>query len=803
MLVSYNWLKEYIDIDIPAKELADKLYMSGLAVEEVIEKKAEVENVVVARILHIEKHPNADKLSYCDVSDGESVYKVVCGAQNIAEGQTVPLAKIGASLPGGIKIKRTKIRGIESEGMLCSGKELGMSGDHSGILLLDEKKYKLGESFAPSKPDTIFNFEITPNRPDLLSLTGIARLVSAVFKKPVNYPSYAIRPEHIARDLDIHGIINVENLSGGSCPRYSARVIEGVTVKESPEWLSTRLISAGIRPINNIVDVTNYVMLELNQPLHAFDHKKLKDKKIIIRPAKSGEKITALDGKVYSPKPSDLMIADSADAVAIAGVMGGELFSVSPDTTVVILESAFFSPKSVRKTSRSLGVSSDSSYRFERGIDIENSVNALNRAAELMIETGGGRTSSNIIDDYISPAGPGIINLRFERLNKILGTSFSHTDAEKIITDLLFSVQKKDQDSMTVIVPSYRVDIHEEIDLIEDIAQVYGYDNLPLTQPRAGITLGRETKQEIFRKNISSIMVNCGFSQVFNYSFINRKLLKELKAADFIPEYQAPIANPFNEEETHMKTTLLPDMIKNLISNYNKENDNIHLFETANIYHKTAAGEYSQIPCLAALTYGDIMPVTFSHKILETDFYYLKSAVQSIFDSLHTKLPLEYKMSGRFPEFLEYSADIIIGGKQVGIIGQLKEEILYDNKFKRKAWLFEIDLNELIRFYSPAKQYDRLSPYPGVKRDISIIVKNGVKQSDIEAIISRTYGGLISSLRMYDLYTGNPVPEGSKSLTYSIVFQSGTKTLSESEINKAMDSIVLGLKNDINAELRS
>ncbi|PKL91611.1 MAG: phenylalanine--tRNA ligase subunit beta [Candidatus Goldiibacteriota bacterium HGW-Goldbacteria-1] len=803
MLASYNWIKEYIDINIPSDEFASKLYMSGLACEEIIEKKAEISNVVAAKILKIDKHPNADKLAYCDVTDGTQTYKVVCGAPNIKEGQTVPLARLGATLPGGVTIKRSKIRGIESEGMMCSGRELGFGDDHSGIMLLDETKYPLGTEFSPVKADTVFNFEITPNRPDLLCITGIARLASAVYKKPVKMPSWTLQDANIDPKLDINSMLQVENQSPERCPRYAARIIKDVTVKDSPEWLKEKLISAGVRPINNIVDVTNFVLLELNQPLHAFDYARLKGSKIIIRTAKKGEKITALDGKTYEPKETDLMIADSTEPAAIAGVMGGEHFSVTSSTTTVVLESACFNPGSVRKTSRSLAIKSDSSYRFERGIDIDNTINALNRAVNLIIETSGGKASSGIIDIYPVKILPKEVKVRFETLARIIGIPFTPDAAAAIIKDLGFTVTQKDNASMTVSIPGYRVDIEKEIDVIEDIAQIYGYDNIPMTMPLTPVTIGTSPGLQQFISKARSTMTSFGYSQAVNYSFMNKKLLKELKAEAYSHPSPAAIANPFNEEESHMKATMIPDMIKNLIFNYNKENENIHLFETANTFSRPLEGNYTQTPHLSAVSYGDIMETSFSGKSLKTDLYYVKSAVSGLTALLNTDAIPEYAQDSTYPEFMEYSAGIFILNKRVGTIGQLKEEIAYDNKLKEKAYLLEINLEELYSLYKPIKRFTKLSAYPSVKRDLALIIKNDIAHSAVENIIKDGRQSLIKSINLFDIYKGKQVPDGCKSLAYNIIFQSNKRTLSETEINKVMETIIDRLKKEINAELRS
>lgn len=801
MLVSYNWLKDYIDLKMSPAELADRLNISGLPVEKVQEINSGVAGVVVAKILSVEKHPNADNLSLVDVTDGKEQLKIVCGAKNIAPGQVVPLAKDGASLPGGVKIKKTKIRNVESSGMLCSSKELGIDDSHAGILLLDPDTHKLGEPFVPYSPDTVIHLEITPNRPDLLCMTGVARFISTITGLEMKYPSCEIKKELIDSTLDIHVKLKVDTRDALRCPRYTARLIEGVTIKESPAWLKDRLIAAGIRPINNVVDATNYVMLEINQPLHAFDYSRIKTGNIIVRTAAKGEKITALDGRTYELKDTDLVIADPKEPVAIAGVMGGEHFSITADSKNVVLESAYFSPKSVRKTSRSLAISSDSSYRFERGIDIDAVDSALNRAASLIIQVAGGMASRNIIDVYPEKRKPSRVSLRFDRVNKLLGTSFTDKETAEFIKRLNFTVTGKKNGGITVEIPAYRSDIQQEADLIEDIAQVYGYDSIPLTMPSSALTTGSEPHSEIFTKEVQKLMAGFGFSEVKNYSFLNNRLLKDLKEASFSPANAVGLKNPFNEEETRMKTTLIPDLIKNLISNRNNENTDIHLFETANVYFKDK-GAYSQSPMIAAISCGHVIRPAYNHKEFLSDFTYMKSVISSVFSLLRAEKELVYEPLMNQP-FYEFCAGLAVNGVFIGKAGQLKEEISYDNKLKDKAYMFELDAAALLGLMAPRLQYIRLSRFPVVKRDLSVIVNAGVPASKIEKIILSGPGNSVKSLDLYDLYKGGQVPAGCKSMTYSIVFQSAEKTLSDDDVNREMSEIVKKLQAEVKAELRS
>jgi len=801
MLISYNWLKDYIDLKMSPPELAQRLNLYGLPVEEIKEINSGVSGVVAAKILTVEKHPNADNLSLCDVTDGKEQYKIVCGAKNTAPGQLVPLAKDGATLPGGVIIKKTKIRSIESSGMLCSSKELGIDDSHAGILILDPAIYKPGDLFVPYAPDTVLNLEITPNRPDLLCVTGVARFISSITGSRLNYPSCEIKKERVDSTLDIHARLKVDNREPSRCPRYTARIIEGVTIKESPAWLKDRLIAMGIRPINNVVDVTNYVMLELNQPLHAFDHSKIKNDNIIVRTAVNKETIIALDGRTYGLKNTDLVIADTKDAIAIAGVMGGEQFSIEPATRIVVLESAYFSPKTIRKTSRSLALSSDSSYRFERGIDIDNVDKALNRATDLIIQAAGGMASRNIIDIYPEKFKARQISLRFDRVNRLLGTSFTEKETVDFMKKLNFTVASKKTGALTVEIPAYRTDILQEVDLIEDIAQVYGYDNIPLTLPASVLTVGSEPAPEIFIKELQKLMIGYGFSEVVNYSFLNNKLLKDLKEEAFSPPDAVLLKNPFNEEETRMKTTLIPDLIKNLISNKNNENENIHLFETAGAYAKTPAG-YVQTPVIAAISCGYFIKPAYNHREFLSDFTFIKSIVTGIFSLLKAGKDLVFEPQSGVP-FYEFYADLNVDGVNIGRAGQVKEDILYENKFREKAYIFEIDINALLRLMAPRLQYIKISRYPVVKRDLSITVKSDTPESKIEAIIKSGAARLVKSLDLYDLYCGGQVPAGCKSLTYSIVFQSDSRTLSDEDINREMSDIVQKLKGGINAELRS
>ncbi len=803
MLVSYNWLKEFIDINITAKELSNIINLYGLPVEEMIEIKQEFSNVFIAKILDIQKHPNADNLTICKVTDNKETYNIVCGARNIKIGDVVPLAKDGAILPGNIKIKTTKIRGVDSCGMLCSAKELGISDDHAGILILNSEENKIGQPFIAFEPDTIFNLEITPNRPDLLCMTGIARFLSIIFNKKMNYPSFDVSNINVDKFLDINKKIKIEVQDTELCPRYTARFIEGVKVGESPDWLKNRLKACNIRPINNIVDVTNYILLELNQPLHAFDYDKLENKKIIVRKALNKESIIALDGKLYNLMQDNLIIADDRKPVAIAGIMGGEKFSINNTTNKIILESAFFNPKSIRKTSKTLNVSSDSSYRFERGIDVENVHNALNRATELIINIAGGKTSKNYIDCYPSKYKRKQIIVRYDRVNKLLGLNLTKNKIKSIIKKFNYEIKGKNNKFIKVKIPGYRIDVKQEVDLIEDIAQVYGYENIPNTMPVSSVTLGRKTNMQSLINLINNQMVSFGFSESINYSFMNNNLLNQINESLFIQAKPVLLRNPFNNEEKQLKTTLIQDLLKNLITNYNKENQNIHLFEIGKIY-MVENNNYIEQMNLCLISLGNIILQDYNKKGFTTDFYFLKSIITNIINEITNVNNVSFVPSdSSSSSFYEYYSNIMINNSIIGKIGRVREEILYENKIRESVFIAEININNLLNYFPKKIIFKKLSIHPIVKRDISIIVPANVQEFFIEKIIYKSSKNLIKDLVLCDLYNGKQIPDEHKSLTYSITLQSFNKTLTEDEINMTMNNIIKNLKNEVQAELRS
>ena len=577
MKISLNWLNDYIDLkNIPLDDIVAKLTMSGLEVEEVINEKEKFNNFVVAEVKEKIKHPNADRLSVCTVTDGKEEYTVVCGAPNVQENQKVILAKTGAFIPkGNFKITKSKIRGIESNGMLCAEDELGLGENHDGILLLPESA-KLGEDLADylGLNDVIFEIAVTPNRADALSHIGVARDLAALYNLPLHLPSDDVS-ESFADASDLAGIEIIDSIN---CPRYSARILTGLTVSESPDWMKNRLMKIGLRPRNNIVDVTNYIMYETGQPLHAFDLDLLSGKKIIVKSSEEEQNFLTLDSKERKISKGTLLICDSEKPVAIAGVMGGENSEINSNTKNILIESAHFNSQSIRKTAKSLGLSTDASYRFERGVDPNKTVFAANRAAKLISELTGAKVAKNVIDVYPKKIISKEIKLRFKRVEKILGYSITEKDIKNILTKLGLSIVFESEKEIRLSVPTYRADLEREIDLIEEIARISGFDNIPTIQ-RIPISINKKSDDSEFDDKIRSLAVSLGF-----YEMINNPLQNKHNAQ----LYGNPInvINPQSKDLEYLRTSLIPGALKTVAYNFNAYEKNLRLFEIGNVFNK-------------------------------------------------------------------------------------------------------------------------------------------------------------------------------------------------------------------------
>jgi phenylalanyl-tRNA synthetase beta chain len=781
MKVSYNLLKEFVDFDLTPKEIASLLTSIGIEAS-IVFQGCNWTNVVTAKILDIQKHPKADKLSLCKVSDGVSDYSIVCGARNIASGQVVPLAKIGAVLPRNFEIKKSKIRGIESEGMLCSEKELGLK-ESDGIFILDSKA-KIGVPLENILKDnnSVLEIEITTNRGDCLSHLGLAREIGAKLHKIVSVPQIKVLKK-------LPGLNCVE-IKSKSCKRYIGSIISGVKVGPSPKWLVDILTKCGIRSINNIVDITNFVMLELGQPLHAFDIKKLSSKKIVVREANDLEKITALDGKEYNLNSEILVIADVQKPVAIAGIMGGKFSGVDDKTETIFLESAIFDPVSVRKTSKRLNLSSDSSYRFERGLGWDIAELALWRAANLITEIAGGKQEA--FEDLRNTRYEKTkITLRLERVSKVLGYTVNKNEIGEILRFLGIDLQLKGEIILCTI-PSWRNDIKIEVDLIEEIARISGYENTPASKTYTNNNYTSNNSfispvVEEFRTKLNGL----GFSEALNCSFLEISKLEKFRLKHY---YR--IANPISKENEVLRPSLLPGLFKNLILNISKGAESITLFEHGKIFVDT--GERKSF---AAIMYGKVWHEWWrwaQQKVSpKFDFYFGGGIIKNIlpveeFMISENLTPSTYFHSGK-------SASVLFKGKLVGQFGILKPSITSD--IKDEVFYFDIDLDPIDNVHIRKMPfYKAYSKFPEVKRDISITADTSLKFTKIEKVIRDVMksGGILKDYSLFSVYD-DEIKLGKEKISYSfrLSYKNDERTLSDKEVN---DDVAV-LLNKLNCEL--
>lgn len=793
MKVSYNWLKEYIGADISPHELADKLTMIGLEVESTAELGKDIKGVVVAEIVSKEKHPNADRLSFCKVKTDKGVHEIVCGANNMNAGDFAALALPGAVLPKGINIEKTKIRGVTSEGMLCSEVELGLKDTSEGIMIL-QKDLTLGEDITKALDikDFILDVNVTPNRADCLSIIGIARETAAAFNKKVQVTKRKLQET----DKPIKNFISVKIDEPELCHRYTARVIEDVAVKDSPDWLKKRLTNLGIRPINNIVDITNYVMLEYGQPLHAFDYDKIADKKIIVRKSKKGEGITTLDGVKRALDEGVLVIADSKTPAALAGIMGGEGSEVASNTKIILLESACFEPANIRRTSKAMGLSTESSYRFERGVDIEGVPNALNRAAELISELADGKIAKGFIDEETKPYEPLNIKFRSKKVNEILGTNLDEKDIDICLARLGFSFDKS---IGTVVPPSFRVDIKIETDLIEEIARINGYENIPITIPKAELTAGTKTGIDILIDRIKGFLVNNGFLESINYSFISTSLLSitETSAHNSIK-----LLNPLSEEQSVMRKSLIPGLLSNLQYNINHKNLDLRLFETGPVFNQK-----DNIPEEKTFVSGLISGLRMSEQGLlwgkdHVDFFDMKGILENLLGiidikdfAFEPKKDISYLHPGR-------SCSIAVNKVNIGILGEIHPSAADKLDLKQPAYVFEIDIDKIINLRQGQKTFKQIPCYPSIIRDIAIIIDNKVSFKELsDAIISMDIK-LVEDVKVFDVYYGKNIPEGKKSAALRLIYRSDERTLTDDDANTMHNNVVDKLIKKFGAEIR-
>ncbi|MGE4384415.1 MAG: phenylalanine--tRNA ligase subunit beta [Endomicrobiaceae bacterium] len=788
MKISYNWLKDIVDFDLPPQELCHMLTSLGIETS-VIGGGIEWSGVITAKVLEKQKHPNADKLSICKVNDGKKDYEIVCGAKNVEAGQIIPLAVLGAVLPGDFVIKPVKIRGVASEGMICSEQELGLKDESDGIMVLEENT-PLGKKLEDilEEKDTILEIEITTNRGDCLSHWGVAREIAAKLQKIPNLP--VIKNMKFAES----NVIEIKDKT--LCTRYIGCQIKGIKVGPSPKWMSDRLENCGIKSINNVVDITNYVLLELGHPLHAFDSSTISGGKIIVRRARQGEKITTLDDKTHELNETMLLIADASKPLAIAGVIGGEFSSINETTTDIFLESAVFNSGNIRKTARTLNISTDASYRYERGTSWEVAEIASWRAVNLIVELAGGRLEFR--EDINSPDNEkNIIQLRVERVAKILGYEIDEKTIANILRFLGIEISTKVEKVLVAEVPSYRNDIKEEIDLIEEIARVKGYENIPSVKDSSSfVSTGKNISSNKIIKNISNGLVGLGFCEVMNYSFAEIKDLDKVYL-----DYTYKIANPISKENEVLRPSLLMGLLKNFNFNLGQGTNDIKIFEIGRIFD-----DKGERKVLGILMSGPVWQTWWKWEESKInpvfDFYFASGVISRILPSneftiTENRNPSKYYHPGK-------TAAIVYRGKAVGQFGILRPDIAGD--VQNEVIYAEIDIENIENDYkSRVHYYEHIAKFPSVKRDISVVSSKEVKFDKIEKVIKYVMktGGILKDFSLFSVYESDKLGFGKISYSFRLFYRHNDKTLNDVEVNSDMQALLSKLDSDLGIKLRS
>ncbi|MBQ6820035.1 MAG: phenylalanine--tRNA ligase subunit beta [Clostridium sp.] len=791
MKVPFNWLKDYVEVNIDAKELGDKLTLSGSALEEVITQGDEIKNVVTGKIVEITQHPDADKLKVCQVDIGKETIQIVTAATNMKEQDVVPVALHKSVLADGTEIKKGKLRGVVSNGMFCSEEELGIAGDEPvhGLMILpgdaplgmDIKEYlNLNKS--------ILDFDITSNRPDCLSIVGMARETAATLGTSYKMPnlSYEVKSSE-----NINDKIKVE-VRDSLCRRYMARGVKNVKIMPSPSWMQERLLEAGVRPINNIVDITNFVMLELGQPMHAFDARQIRSGKIVVERAKEDEVFVTLDEIERKLDSSFLCIKDNETSIGLAGIMGGLNSEIQEDTTEVIFESANFDGTNIRVNSKKLNLRSESSARFEKDIDPNLTALAIDRACALVCELNCGEVIEGTIDIYNSVKEEGNIVVDSKWINTFLGTEISKEDMKKYLDSLELKTEIN-EDNLEITIPTFRIDIAIKEDIAEEVARIYGYDKIPTTIYSASTGREPKYKNEVLRDLIVDTMVSSGLNQSISYSFISPKVFDKINIAeDSELRNVIKIKNPLGEDYSVMRTTTIHSMMECLGRNYSRNNDYARLFEIGKVY--IPQEDETELPIekniLTIGMYGNC------------DYLDLKGIVENILHSIGLSKVMFTRESDNLSYHPGKTAALMIGNKKVGVLGEVHPDVSENYGVDTNCYLAELNLDMLFEYSKTDKKYKALPKFPAVTRDIALLVNDEVLVQEIEETIRKAGGNLVEKVELFDIYKGAQIPEGKKSIAYAIAYRDDKKTLTDNDVNKVHDKILRSLEYKLGATLR-
>jgi phenylalanyl-tRNA synthetase beta chain len=795
MRLSLNWLADFVDLTVEAQALADRLTMAGLEVEAVEEVSPGFSGVVVGQVLNVERHPQADRLQVVAVTTGSQTYRVVCGAPNVQVGSIYPFAPPGAILAGGHRLKAAKLRGVLSEGMLLAEDELGLSPDHVGLMEIPQD-LALGLDFAAAMglADTVLEIAVTANRSDCLSVLGLAREVAALLDQPLRHPEVTVA---VARKPGLQGRVTILDLV--HCPRYAARLLAGLTVKPSPFWLRRRLQVAGLRAINNLVDVTNYVLLEFGQPLHAFDFERLQGGEIVVRLPKPGEsRFTTLDGAERELDPETLLICDAARPVALAGIMGGLDSEVTAATTQVLLESAYFNPRTIRRTGKRLGLSTEASYRFERGVDPDGVIHALERATQLMCQVGEGVVAAPRLDEYPAPIQHPRLNLRVSRANQVLGTDLTSQQMLHLLRRLHLPALAVDTENLVLQVPPFRNDLEREIDLIEEIARLGGFDAIPVTLPRGVVATPRPGPEVRRLAAARQLLEGLGFFEVITYAFQPDRLGGLLTGAEAAAALR--LANPLSEEQAMMRTSLLPGLLDTLRRNTLKQVLDVRLFEISKVF-APRPGEDLPLEShrLTALMFGAREDAAWNATPAPVNFFDLKGVVETLLDGL--LIPEVTFSPDELPGYLRAGARVFSGDRELGVLGQLRADICEGLDLEGDIYGFDLDFAALCRAAVPPR-FTPLPRYPAVYRDIALVLPDEVPAARVAEALYVYGRPWLAEARLFDVYSGDPVPPGKRSLAFRLSYRDPERTLTDELVNTHHQALVEALTKDLGAELR-
>lgn len=810
MQVSIKWLKDYIDFTETPEQLADKLTMAGIPVENVVDPGEGLEKVVTGRIEKLEPHQNSDHLQICTMNVGlaENII-IVTGAQNVAEGQVVPVAMVGAHLPNGMKISKGKLRGVASNGMLCSAQELKLDLEKlpeeqkTGIFILpSDTPVGIPAKDVLGLNDVVLEFELTANRADCFSVFGLVREIAAITGNKPHFPEIKVNEDD---NTKLNDIFSVEIADPDLCSRFSTRMLKNVKIGPSPEWMQQRLEGAGIRSINNVVDVTNFVMIELGHPMHAYDYDKITGKKLIARRAIEGEELHTLDDTSRKAKGEMLVIADSEKAAGLAGIMGGFETEITDTTTTVVLESADFYGPCIRRTARACGLSSEASGRFERGVDSETTIKALDRAAQLLQEMGACTVCEGIVDVYPNPKQANYVTFTPEQINNHLGTNIAKDVMLNIITSVGFDVTKDENDEITVKVPSWRNDVTCMADISEEIARLHGFDKIKSTLPNGVSMQGTQSAKQTFIDKVKASLSSQGLYETISFALTNEETFNKLNIPQDSPLRKAvPIMNPLSDEYPLVRTTLLSSIFDNLARNLARKNDDVALFEVGSVFFPKAL-PVTELPDEVVKIAGAITGRRNAQGWNQTndmvDFYDAKGIIEELFANLRvTRYTVEagthYAMHPGKTALFKKGRDVI------ATVGEVHPAVLSAYGITKPVYIFELDATTVMKYMAKDLKYKALPKYPATSRDLAMLVDVDVSAADIEKAMTKAAGQNLTQITLFDVYTGKQVEEGKKSLAFSLTFQSNDKTLTDAEIDPAIEKIVAKLQKDFNANLR-